>query len=97
MIVELGLDLVVGAALSVGVLFRRIFRIRIAALNHEILDDPMENRAVIEALARQLLEVSDGVWRSVSPKLNDHIAFAGFYDCNFVGGAHGRLLFLFFG
>ena len=43
MIVKLGLDLVSGTALSVAVLFRRIFRVRVAALDHESFDDAVEN------------------------------------------------------
>src|SRR4030095_12437885 len=42
MIIEFGLDLVTRAALSVAGLFRWVFRIRIATLNHESLDDPMK-------------------------------------------------------
>src|SRR5882724_917404 len=94
MIIELGFNLVARIALSVTVLFRRVLRIRIAALNHEIFDDSMENRAVIEALARQLLKILDRVWRSISPKLHYHFAFVGFNHCNFIRWIHSRLLLL---
>src|SRR5215813_2116642 len=69
MIVELSFNIVTGSALPVAILFCRIFRIRIAALDHELLDDPMENRPVIKALTRQLLEILNGVWRRIRPKL----------------------------
>src|SRR4029077_8321729 len=62
MIVELGLEVVPGSALPVAVLFCRIFRIRIAALAHEFFYDPVENRPVVKALARQFLEILDRVW-----------------------------------
>jgi hypothetical protein len=84
-IVELGLDVVSGAALPVAVLFYRIFRIRVAALDHEFFDDPVENRPVVKALARQFLEILDRVWRGISPKLYHHIAFARLYHSHFVG------------
>src|SRR5437773_9298328 len=77
MIVELGLDVVTRAAFAVAVLFRRVLRIWIAALDHEAFDDPVENRAVIETLARQFLEIVDRVWCGIGPKLYNHIAFAG--------------------
>ena len=85
MIVELGLDVVTGSALPVAVLFCRIFRIRIAALDHEFFDDPVENRAVVKSLARQFLEILDRLWRGISPKLHHHIAFARLYHGHFVG------------
>ena len=85
MIVELGIDVVTGSALPVAILFCRIFRIRIAALDHESFDDPVENRAVIKSLARQFLEILDRLWRGIRPKLHHHIAFARLYHGHFVG------------
>ncbi len=82
--IKFGFDVVTGPALSVTIFLRWVFRIRVAALNHESFDDPMENSAVVEALARQLFEILDGIWRSVSPKLYHHVAFAGFNYCDFV-------------
>src|SRR5436309_8601962 len=84
MIVKFGFDVVTGPALSVTIFLRWVFRIRVAALNHESFDDPMENSAVVEALARQLLEILDGVWRSISPKPHYHFAFAGLNHCHFI-------------
>src|SRR5437870_8443726 len=84
MIVKLGLDVVIGSAFAVAVLCR-IFRIRIAALNHEFLNDPMENRAVVKTLSRKFFEILDRIWCRIGPKLHDHIAFAGLDYCDFVG------------
>ena len=85
MIVELGLDVVPRSALPVAVLFCRVLRIRVAALDHEFFDDPVENRPVVKALARQFPEILDRVWRGISPKLYHHIAFARLYHGHFVG------------
>ena len=85
MIVKLSLDLVTRTTLSVTVLFCRIFRIRVAALDHEFFDDPMENRSVVKSLARQFLEILDRLWRGISPKLHHHIAFARLYHGHFIG------------
>src|SRR4029077_4434830 len=94
MIVKLGLDVVIGSAFAVAVLLCRIFRIRIAALNHEFLDDPMENRAVVKTLSRKLFEILDRIWCRIGPKLQDHIAFAGLDYCDFVGCIHLRFFLL---
>src|SRR5262249_51559862 len=85
MIVEFGLDVETGSALPVAIFFCGIFRIRIAALDHESFDDPVENRPVIETLARQFLEILDRVWCGISPKLHHHIAFVRLDTGNFVG------------
>src|SRR5437016_1750563 len=84
MIVKFGLDFVIRTALSVTVLFRGIFRIWIATLDHEVFDDSVENRPIVETLSRQFLEILDRVWRSISPKLHHHFAFVGFDYCDFV-------------
>ena len=83
--------------MSVSALFRRILRIGIAALNHEPFDDPVEDGAVVKALARQLLKILDRVWRGIGPKLDDHFAFAGFDHSDFVWCTHRSGFFLFFG
>ena len=85
MIVELGLDVVAGSAFAVAVLFCRVLRIRIAALDHESFDDSVENCPVVKALARQFLEILDRVRRGISPKLHHHIAFTRLYHGHFVG------------
>src|SRR5262245_48160504 len=84
MIVELGLDVVPRSAFAVTVLFCRIFRIRIATLDHEAFYDPVESRPVIKALACQFLKIIDRVSCGISPKLHHHIAFARFYYSNFI-------------
>ena len=84
MIVKLGFDLVTWTTSSVAVFFCRIFRIRVAALDHEPFDDPVENGAVVETGARQLLEILDRFWRGISPELHHHVAFAGFDHSDFV-------------
>src|SRR5438309_10665716 len=73
-IVELGLDIVTRSALAVAVFFCRVFRIRIAALDHESFDDPVENRPVVKALACEFLEVFDRVRCCIGPKLYHHVA-----------------------
>ena len=95
-IVELGLDIVTRSAFAVAVFFCRVFRIRIAALNHESFDDPVENGPVVKALAREFLEVFDRVRCRISPKLHHHIAFAGFDHCDFIGRIHRSFFFFLF-
>ena len=60
--VELGLQLLARAAgAGAG---------RVAGLRHEAVDDAVEDDAVIEALARQLLDPRDMVGREVGPELD---------------------------
>src|SRR5436190_609180 len=64
-VVELVLELVAGAA--------RAGARRVAALDHEVRDDPVEDHAVVEALAGQLDEVLDGPRRGPGIELElDH-------------------------
>src|SRR5262249_1079746 len=84
MIVELGFEVVPGSALPVAVLFCRVFRIWIAALDHESFDDPVENCPVVKALARQFLEVLNRFWCGIRPKLHHHIAFTRLYHGHFI-------------
>src|SRR5438270_6105090 len=65
MIIELGFDFVTRAACAVAILFGRIFRIRIAALDHESFNDPVKNCAVVKSGARELLKILDGARRGV--------------------------------
>src|SRR6185369_6598152 len=46
--VELGVDRIARAALAVGRFLRGILRVRLAALDHETVDDAMERGAVIK-------------------------------------------------
>jgi hypothetical protein len=41
-----------------------------AALDHEVLDDPVEGEAVVEAFARELAEVLDGLGRILVEELD---------------------------
>ena len=61
----------------------RILGERIAALDHETLDDAMKAGAVVKALFRQFLEILDVSGRDVRPEFDDHVAFGGFDDGNF--------------
>ena len=83
-LVEFGLDLVTRSAFAVVVFFCRVFRIRIASLNHEPLDNAVKNGAVIEPLPCQLLEILNRIWRSVGPKLQRHFAFARLNHCDLI-------------
>lgn len=52
-----------------------------AALNHEIIDNTVEDRAVIEAIAGILHEVRGGLWRFVEIQFNLDLAIVGIeYD-----------------
>ena len=84
MIVEFGLDLVTRSALAVAFLFRWIFRIWVAALDHESFDDAVKNSPVVKSGARELLEVLNRIRRGVGPKLHDHFAFARFNHCDLI-------------
>ena len=53
---------------------------RIAALNHEALDDAVETGAVVKTLVRQFLEILDVAGRDVRPEFEDHFALGGFDD-----------------
>ena len=83
-VVELGLDLVAGTAGAPGSLLGRVLGQRIAALDHEILDDPVKAGAVVESLLRERLEILDRLRGDVRPKLNDHFAFGGLDDGDFL-------------
>ena len=96
MIVEFGFDLVTRAARTVATFLRRILGKWIAALDHESTDDAMENGAIVEIGAGQLLEILDRLGSGVVPELNDHFSFTRFDDCNFIGCIHGRVLLLVF-
>src|SRR5439155_13931092 len=77
-IVEFSFDFVAGSALSKAVLFRWIFRIRIAALNHESLDDAMKSCAVVKSRAGKFLKIFYCFRSGIGPKFDDHFAFVGF-------------------
>ncbi len=50
---------------------------RITALDHEVFDDAMEHRAVVETLACQEHEVVDGLGRLVGVQFNNDVATRG--------------------
>ncbi len=78
-VVELGLDGVAGAACAPMTFLAGVLGERIAALNHETLDDAVETGAVVKSFLGQCLEIFDGLGRDVGPELNDHLAFGGAY------------------
>src|SRR5438874_10257033 len=48
MIVEFRFEFVTRAAFTVAIFFARIFRVRVATLNHESFHDPMNSRSVVK-------------------------------------------------
>ena len=97
-LVELGLDLVARVAGAPAVLLGIVLGQRIAALDHETLDDPMERGAIVEALLGQGFEILDGLRGHIRPELDDHVAGNGLDDGDLVGGvAHWGFFFVSFG
>src|SRR4051794_35949655 len=76
--VDLVLELVTGIAGPVPA--------RAAALDHEVLDDAVEDQPVVEALRRELLEVAHGLRGVLVEQLEDDVALGRLHD----GGGHGR-------
>jgi hypothetical protein len=74
---SLALDLVAGAA-STDPGIVRLLRKRIAALDHEIGDYPVESGTVVELTIRQLLEVADSPRHLGVEQLGLYSALAGF-------------------
>src|ERR1700721_2349806 len=66
-----------------GGLFLRVLGQRVATLDHEILDDPVEAGAIVEALPGQLFEIFDMPRGNVGPEFEDHFALGGFDHGNF--------------
>src|SRR5581483_6286705 len=81
--IELGLDLVARPARAPTVLRARVFRERIAALDHEALHDAVKSSPVVESLVGEGFEVLDGFGRNVGPEFHDHFARGRFDDSNF--------------
>jgi len=82
-IIEFRLDLVSRIARSPEMLGGNVFCVRIPTLNHETFDDAVKCRAIIKALAGELLEILDCLWGNVRPEGDDHFAFGGFDNGNF--------------
>ena len=91
-IVEFRLDLIARAAFTPMVFFARIFRERIAALNHEALDHTMKAGAVVKSFFRERFEIFDRSGRDLGPEFNDHFAFSRPDHGHFFGVAWGRLV-----
>ena len=83
-VVEFSLDLVTGIARAPGVFLAGILGERVAALDHKTLDHAMKRRAIIKAFFGESFEIFDGLGRDVRPEFDDHFAFSGIDDCNFV-------------
>ena len=83
LVVEFRLDLVAGAAGAPQILFGIVFRVGVAPLNHEILDDAMKAGAVVKALPGELLEIFDVAGRNIRPEFDNHFACAGVKNGNF--------------
>ena len=52
--------------------------VRAADLGHEAVDHAVEDDAVIESFARQLLDALDMLGREVGPELDHHASLAWF-------------------
>src|SRR5690348_6268308 len=91
LVVELGFDLVAGSAGAPKTLLGIVLGVRIAALDHEILDDAMETSAVIKALFGEFFEILHVARRDVRPEFENHITGAGIENGNF---AHENPYFL---
>src|SRR5690554_6424226 len=83
----------------VGFIFDRLTRrlllhalFEAAALNHEVIDDTMKDRAVVETVAHILNEVGAGFGRFLGVEFNDDVAVVGLKFDASVGG-HGGLTF----
>jgi len=71
-VVELRFDLVAGSPVPQRPSASGIFRQRIAALDHEALDDAMKTGAVVETLFGKGLEILDRFWSHVRPEFDGH-------------------------
>jgi hypothetical protein len=96
MSIELGINLVARIAHAPHGLLAEILAVRIATLDHKALDDAMKASAVIKSLLGQFLEIGNGLWGRVRPKLNDHGSFTGRDDrdlriVRLGGGGVGRV------
>ena len=81
--VELGLQLLAGAA--------RAGALRAAGLRHEAIDHAMEDDAVVETFAHQLLDPRDMAGRKVGTHLDDDVALGGFEHERVFGIGHVSL------
>jgi len=93
-VIEFRGDTIAGTANSIAAFFRRIFRIRITALDHEPLDNTVKGGAVIKAFPCQFLEILHGLGSDFRPKFRDHLAGAGFQYGDFFSRRSHRFLFV---
>ena len=91
-LIEFCFHIMVGAAASPHRFLAGVLAERIAALNHETLDDAMKSGAIVETIFRQLDEVGDRVRRDVGPEFDHHLAGGRFNDGDLflIGRAQGR-------
>src|SRR5436190_23910918 len=87
-IIELSFYFIPRIARAPRAFLARVFGQRVAALDHEILDYPVEARAVIETFLRQGFKILHRFGSDIGPKLHDHVAFVGLDNRNF--SAHSR-------
>ena len=57
-----------------------VFRVRAAALNHEVLDHTMEVKSVVVAHLDQFDEIGDGVGGTAVEEVDGDVACAGFHE-----------------
>ena len=87
-IIELSFYFIPRIARAPSAFFARVFGQRITALDHEILDHPVETRAIIETFLRQGFKILNGLWSHAGPELHDHVTLVGLDNCNF--SAHSQ-------
>jgi hypothetical protein len=61
-----------------GSLVRAIANIKAAALNHEVINNPMEYRVFVEAFIDVSEKVFDCFWGFISKEYNGDVALTGF-------------------
>src|SRR5947207_14757654 len=101
---ELGFELVTVLACAPTGIFARVLRQRIAALDHETLDDSMKRGAVVKTFFGERLEIFDSFGSDLRPEFNYHVALGRLDDRNLLAarlggryvGRFGVLLFCFF-
>ena len=77
-IAELRLQIVIGVSRSPQIFLAGILGERIAALNHEALDNSMKARAIVKTILRELDKTRHRLRGDFRPEFDNHIALAGF-------------------
>jgi hypothetical protein len=83
-IVELSFDLVPRVPGAPTGFIGGIFGERIASLNHEVSDHPMEASPVVEPFSSECFEILDRLGSDIWPKFHDHLSMRGSNAGNFV-------------